>query len=202
MFHRSAVSVELLDLLGRLQEPTRDHGFALAGGTSLALRFGHRMSADLDFFTEREFDPRAWAAQIGVGPESITGMAVGTLQLSMDGIKVEFLRHAYPKLAADEEIGGIRLWALADVAAMKLNAIANRGSKKDFYDIAVMLGQFPLASMLCHYREKYRPASLLMAIRSLAWFEDAEAEPDPVGLGGMNWLQVKEVVSRSVRELR
>ena len=30
--------------------------FALAGGTSLALQLGHRISIDLDFFTLKEFN--------------------------------------------------------------------------------------------------------------------------------------------------
>lgn len=33
-------------------------GFTLGGGTSLALRFGHRKSVDLDLFTRSSFDSR------------------------------------------------------------------------------------------------------------------------------------------------
>lgn len=56
MLHRTAVPLSLLEVLLGLQEKTATAGFALAGGTSLALRMGHRLSVDLDFFTTTHFD--------------------------------------------------------------------------------------------------------------------------------------------------
>jgi hypothetical protein len=88
-----------------------DSGFSLAGGTSLALRLGHRISIDLDFFTLSDFDPVALAEQLGFGSECITGQAKGSLQLRVDDVKVEFLRHGYPKLAEDEFIEGVQMWS-------------------------------------------------------------------------------------------
>jgi hypothetical protein len=129
-------------------------------------------------------------------------MAAGTLQLVLDGVKVEFLRHAYPKLADDVLIRGIRMWSLPDVAAMKLNAVSNRGSKKDFYDLAALLEHFPLQTLIGNYQNKYHPASLMMVIRSLAWFEDADAEPDPISLLNETWPAVVEKISSAVRTLR
>jgi hypothetical protein len=201
MLYQSAVPLSLLEVLRSLQEKTQGTGFALAGGTSLALRFGHRMSVDLDFFTESHFDPQTWADKIGAGPECITGMAAGTLQLILDGVKVEFLRHTYPKLAEHDRINGLALWSLQDVGAMKLNAIANRGSKKDFHDLVALMDLFPLDCILGWYRTKYQPASLMMVVRSLAWFEDAEQEPDPICLNGRDWNEVKDRVSAALRRL-
>jgi len=112
MLHQSAVSLSLLQVLRDLQEKTTGSGFALAGGTSLALRFGHRVSVDLDFFTRSDFVPQKLADFLGAGPETITGLAYGTLQLVIDGIKVEFLRHAYPQLADHDMSGNVRMWSL------------------------------------------------------------------------------------------
>jgi len=202
MLKTEAVPVNLLNVLTDLQDKTSRAGFSLAGGTSLALRFGHRLSVDLDFFTGAGFDPASLAAQFGIGPEAIIGQAEGTLQLRIEDVKIEFLRHAYPKLADDDCIQGIHLWSMADVAAMKLNAIANRGSKKDFYDIATLLEVFPLESMLQFYREKYHPGSILMLIRSLAWFDDAEAEPDPRSLRNDSWEIIKGKIATAIRSLK
>jgi hypothetical protein len=201
MLHPAAVSVTLLQVLRDLQDKTAAAGFALAGGTSLALRLGHRVSVDLDFFTGSDFHPEKLAASLPAGHGSITGIADGTLQLVINGIKVEFLKHAYPQLADHDLIDDLRMWSLADVSAMKLNAIANRGSKKDFSDVVALLDLFPLPAMIAHYQVKYRPASLLMVIRSLAWFEDAEAEPDPVTLNGNTWPDIRETISRAIRTL-
>lgn len=202
MLHTSAVPLNLLSVLTDLQRRVNSAGFGLAGGTSLALRFGHRLSVDLDFFTTAPFEPTTLASQLGVGPESITGLSEGTLQLRMDGVKVEFLKHAYPKLADDDLIDGIKLWSLKDMAAMKLNAISNRGSKKDFYDLAALLDHLPLQTLIDHYQAKYSPASLMMVIRSLAWFDDADAEPDPISLRNDTWPAVVDQISSAIRTLK
>lgn len=202
MLHTAAVPVDLLTVLTELQEKTSAADFALAGGTSLALRLGHRLSVDLDFFTTTPFDPTSLAAQLGIGHQSITGQSKGTLQAQINGVKVEFLRHAYPQLAHHELIESVKLWSIPDVATMKLNAINNRGSKKDFFDVAALLEHFPLETMLQHYRDKYRPASLLMIIRSLAWFEDADAEPDPISLRNETWPEIKARVAGAIRALQ
>lgn len=201
MLHQTAVPLNLWQALLDLQEPLADSGFALAGGTSLALRLGHRQSVDLDFFTPDAFDPESLATRLGIDSESITGMASGTLQLRRHDLKMEFLRHGYPPLRDLQQLDGIRLWSLEDVAAMKINAIVNRGSKKDFYDLAALLDAWPLGQLLEHYQQKYRPGSLLMAIRSLAWFEDADAEPDPISLTGATWPEIVEKIKTAIRQL-
>lgn len=201
MLHQSAVPLNLFRLLEDLQPNTTAAGFSLAGGTSLALQLGHRVSVDLDFFTVSDFQPNDLASQLGVGPESITGIAEGTLQLRLGDIKVEFLKHSYPKLADDLRVQGVSMWSFEDICAMKLNAIANRGSKKDFYDIAALFDHFPLEVMLPFYQAKYRPASLLMVIRSLAWFDDADAEPDPISLRDETWSLIKGKISSAIRTL-
>jgi hypothetical protein len=83
-----------------------------------------------------------------------------------------------------------------------LNAISNRGSKKDFCDIAAMLSHFPLQRMLNFYQTKYQPASMMMVIRSLARFEDAEAEPDPAFLQQDSWAEVVDAISNAIRGLK
>ena len=201
MLHESAVSPALLSLLreGRINPSSK--GFALAGGTSLALRLGHRLSTDLDWFTVEPFDPGELAAYWGMGPESILAISPGTLRLNLEGIKVEFLRHAYPLIAPVEFLEGIPMWSIPDVAAMKINAINNRGSKKDFFDLAELMRHFDLREILGFYQTKYRPTSLLMSIRSLVWFEDAEAEPDPIHLRQQPWDGIKDQIRGAVRSL-
>jgi hypothetical protein len=202
MFYPKAVTLDLLEVHGSLRETLTGSGFALAGGTSLALRLGHRISTDLDFFSIDPFEPETLASLLGVGPEAILGQASGTLRLRMRGVKAEFLRHNYPRLCQNESIEGIEMWSLPDVAAMKLNAISNRGSKKDFYDVAALLSRFSLRSMLDFYQTKYQPASMMMVVRSLSWFDDADAEPDPISLRKTSWNGVIDTISAAIRDLR
>ncbi len=201
MLHQSAVPLNLWETLLNLQQVLDNSGFALAGGTSLALRIGHRLSVDLDFFTVHSFNAQSLAETLHIGPDCITGSAEGTLQIQLNQVKIEFLKHSYPMLAPIEKIDGINMWSLADVAAMKINAIVNRGSKKDFYDLAALLYIHPLESILHFYKEKYQPASLLMAIRSLAWFDDADSEPDPISLANESWPTVVDQIKSAIRQL-
>jgi predicted nucleotidyltransferase component of viral defense system len=177
-------------------------GFALGGGTSLALRFGHRLSLDLDFFTTGEFEPEQLAQQLHLPSATQVNRAPNTLTLDAAGVKLDFLRHAYPLLSAPELLAGIPVLSLPDVVAMKLNAAANRGSKKDFFDLAELQQHLPLGEMLDWFEGKYANADRFTVIRSLSWFDDAESEPDPLSLNGTTWPAAKAAILRSITGLR
>ncbi|MCX6868596.1 MAG: nucleotidyl transferase AbiEii/AbiGii toxin family protein [Verrucomicrobia bacterium] len=181
--------------------PLMATGFSLAGGTSLALRFGHRVSVDLDFFTMEEFDAESLVRQLDVNPENVMDRAAGTLQLLVQGVKIDFLRHAYPLLEKPVMLDGIRMLSLPDVAAMKLNAITNRGSKKDFFDLEMLLENQALPELLDLYCRKYSVRNRFMVIRSIAWFDDAENEPDPESLANLSWPAIKARISAAVASL-
>jgi len=157
-------------------------GFALGGGTSLALRTGHRLSVDLYFFTEEEFQPEGLPGRLGLDGATVLSVSRNSLTMEAAGVKLDLLRHSYKRLRPYEEIDGVRLVSLPDLAAMKLNAIANRGSKKDFYDMVELLGRYSLPEMLGFFAMKYPGTDPFTVIRSLAWFDDADAEPDPISL--------------------
>lgn len=84
---------------------------------------------------------------------------------------------------------------------MKLNAIANRGSKKDFFDVVRILDEIRLEDALELFERKYANTDRFVAIRSLAWFEEAEIEPDPIAPQGPSWNEVKRRISKALAEL-
>jgi hypothetical protein len=201
MLHFDAVPDSLRNLLMLLAPLPSLDDFSLGGGTSLALRYGHRLSVDLDFFTTGEFDTGLLADQLAMTGATLVNRAPNSLTLDAQGTKLDFLRHAYPLLAPPEEIEGVRLLSLPDVAAMKLNATANRGAKKDFFDLCELQRHHPLPTMLEWFETKYRTADRFTVIRSLGWFEDAELEPDPVSLNGGDWQVVKSQLRSMVSNL-
>ena len=170
--------------------------FYLVGGTSLSLRMGHRISIDIDLFTHEPFDALTLAVHLKRHydmRESETEK--NTIRGLINGTKLDLIAHCYPLLKSIEAIDGIRLAALHDVAAMKLNAIANRGSKKDFWDCAELLKTFSLQELLNDYAQKYQGDSLWNIEKSLCYFDDAENEPDPRDLRGQTWTQVKKIIT-------
>lgn len=199
MLRHHAVPPPVSDLLIRLAPSPALTGFALAGGTSLALRFGHRWSVDLDFFTTDPFDPERLNEALALLGSTVVEPSVGSLTVAVERIKLDFLRHAYPLLRPVEGFGEIRMLSVPDVAAMKLNDIANRGSKKDFFDLSRLLEIHPLGEMLGFFESRYPNSDLFIVLRSLAWFDDADQEPDPVSLSGITWERVKEIVTTALR---
>lgn len=93
----------------------------------------------------------------------------------------------------------IRMASLPDVAAMKLSAVARRGVKKDFWDIATLLHHFSLDEMLGFYRTNYSSHDIFHLLRSLVYFIDAEAQKDPAPLNEVTWKQVKKKIEASVQ---
>ncbi|GAB4029006.1 nucleotidyl transferase AbiEii/AbiGii toxin family protein [Spirosoma gilvum] len=185
-----------------MQHPLLDP-FALAGGTNLALQFGHRLSVDLDLFTDRAFsEQEVFDELVTEFPTLIkTDEARHTLSLLIDGVKVDLLAHRYPVLSPFIQDEGIRLWSLEDIIAMKLGAVSGRGAKKDFWDIAELLNHFSLTEMLHWFIVKYPNSDPGYVIRSLTYFDDADQQTDPVTLKNITWPQVKDKVIQAVRTL-
>lgn len=180
------------------------HGFHLAGGTAVALHLGHRRSVDLDWFTAEGLpDPLRLAQELREeGLAFVTGqVAPGTLHGSVHGVRLSLLEHRYPLLAALRPMrGGIRIAARADLAAMKLAAVAQRGAKKDFVDVYALGGRScSLREMLRWYQEKYGVQDLAHVLYSLAYFDDADRERMPPLLWNVTWPTIKETIRRWLR---
>ena len=84
---------------------------------------------------------------------------------------------------------------------MKLSAVTRRGSRKDFYDIAALLPLHPLPELLEWFAEKFHRSEPMMVIRSLVYFDDAEAEGEVASLDGTEWEAVKEALTAAVAAL-
>lgn len=169
-------------------------GFYLAGGTGLALRFGHRRSVDLDLFRTEDFDPADLQDKLG----GLSGLRIrqarrGTLHLELSGILVSFLHYPYPLLFPLARFDPLEIADARDIACMKLNAIATRGTRRDFIDLYVAAAEYGMNQILRWFDEKYAatPYNRVHLIKSLTWFADAEQEPMPDVLTDLNWDTVR-----------
>ena len=197
-----AIPARALDVLKSLMACSACDRFDLGGGTALALHLGHRISIDLDLFTKEAFDPEELLAALPqVGSREVLGTAGNSLNLRLNDVKVDFLRHAYPRLRPARAEDGIRLLDIPDIAAMKLSTATNRGARKDFFDLAALLEIHELPRLLDWYADKFPNYDLFPVIRSLTWFVDAEEEPDPLLLSSLRWEEVKERLTRAVAAL-
>jgi len=200
MLHYETVPANTLELLKLISPRLHELGFYLAGGTALALRLGHRVSVDLDFFKSDQFSPPEIANELKAlsgSPSNIIQQSKGSIALIHQDTKLEFLRYDPPLLKLTEKIDDIPFASLPDNVAMKLSALVGRGSKKDFIDIAALLETMSLSEMLEYYSTKFPNSDQFLVLKSLTWFDDADSEPDPVFLKSQNWIQVKKVIQQA-----
>jgi len=185
-------------VLERLSSLTEELGFYLAGGTSVALHLGHRRSYDLDWFSPTEPKDSASLVErlrsLGLAVE-VLASGPGTLHVRADGVLVTFLRYGYELLETPvrEPASGALVAGPADLVAMKLVALAQRGSKKDFVDIlALHDAGWSLPRMLDALRRKFGVIDEGSVYLSLTYFDDADVEPMPEMLAPLSWKRVRE----------
>ncbi len=177
----------------------------LAGGTALALQIGHRISIDLDFFTQQEFNESELTQKLGSVSEFVSdGTARWTVWGKIHQTKFSIFYYAYPLLEPTILFEGIQLASLADIAAMKIHAIEDRGTRRDFIDVYFLSKTHTLADMLGFYQKKYAVLEdhKYSILRSLDYFEDAEHENQmPSMILPIDWEEVKKFFQDEVVKL-
>lgn len=196
MLHKETIDAATLELLKRLMGDERLQGFVLVGGTSLALQMGHRISVDLDLFTEKEFEADELREYLERNYHLQTDyLAFATVKGEIEGVQVDCIAHAYSWLKPFVLEEGVRLASLEDICAMKLNAIAGNGTRiKDFVDVAYLSSMFSLEQMLKFYEEKYH-ANPLMPLKGIVYFADINKNA-PVKMANGKPLDWKSIEKR------
>lgn len=177
----------------------------LAGGTAAALQLGHRISIAFDFFTRQELTPQIFLRALGrVGSFDAEQADRGTVQGIFEGVRLSLFFYDHPLIHAPLKYLALDLADLRDIAAMKVDAVASRGMKRDFIDLYfICQSGYRLGDLLGFYNQKYgRLASNLIHIqKSLVYFVDAESDPAPRMLKDVRWGQVKEYFVNEVKKL-
>jgi len=181
-----------LDILPQSQRVLWDElvstppSFALYGGTALALRLGHRISVDFDFFSNEPFDPDHLLRDVpylrGAEPIQVEANTL-TCRLDRNGpVLVSFfgalgLGQVLPHDRA--EGGSIAIASLLDLAGTKAAVIQKRAEVKDYLDIDALLGNgVELATILAAgsvvYGRRFNP---LITVKALSYFNDVPKLP-------------------------
>lgn len=200
--HRETLPLATQRALAEIAKISLPRQFYLAGGTGLALHFGHRLSADLDFFTPDRFDINALTAAFArTGSFQLEQKAEQTVIGVFLRTKVAFFHYPYPLLVPAIEVDDMSLASVIDIACMKLDAVAARGTKRDFIDVYVVAHEHtPLSDLLRQFQRKYASLRYNMAHlqKSLVFFDEADNDPMPVMLRMLQWEDVKAFFRREV----
>jgi predicted nucleotidyltransferase component of viral defense system len=191
MLYSRTIEPRTFQLLKELMSLEVLNDFYLVGGTALSLQKGHRFSVDLDLFTKTTYNKNKIIETLQSTYSSFnltndSGLIMFTL---IDGIKVDFVKMSYPILFQPIHIEGIRMLNILDIAPMKLKAIVQRGSKKDFFDMFYIL-------------KEIRLEEIFHVIKSLTYFDDAENDFDPLLFDNkVSWIIVKQFIVNEVINL-
>ena len=204
MLQLNAVPAGTMDILEFLANEVCLKKFRLVGGTSLALQIGHRLSYDLDFFSDEknnlvEIEEQLLAIE-GIKLKNKSNYA---LFLEYKGVKIDVLNYTYKFISEPILYNGISLCHKNDICAMKLKTVMNRGAKRDFYDIYFLLKEKPFREMFDLFASKYSNIEPMAIFKSLTYFDDAEEDENPVLLQEktLTWEKVKQTIIKETKAL-
>jgi len=196
--HQEALTKNTKSVLEAIGDSDIAKDFYLAGGTALALYFGHRFSIDLDWFAEKFDYTISFRRQLEkLGKLGIDSESKKTFNGALNGVKISFFEYPYPLIAPKSKYKeNVYLAGIPDIAAMKMEAIASRGSHKDFIDIYFILQKYSLKDILGFVRQKfvnidYNETHLLKA---LTYFEDVKGSLKPKLIKPVSWDKVAETI--------
>lgn len=201
MLYYETIHPDTLELLKKIQSLKLFADTRLVGGTALALQIGHRKSVDLDFFGHMDASLEEIAMEFSefadVKPLS-SSKAIRFL--IVDGVKVDIVSYPYDWIDDPVIEDGVILAGVKDIAPMKLSAITNRGTKKDFIDLYFLLKRYSFNELVDFYLKNYSDAQLFTVLKSLTYFDDAEIDPMPVMAEPVNWDEIKTAIVKAVHQ--
>ena len=176
MLQTKTVARSTFELLKKLQAEPLLSSTRLVGGTALSLQIGHRESDDLDLFTTEPVNGDSVQTLLikkyDFIPSTITPDAlIGFIQ----GIKVDIIHHPYPWLEGAIMEDEVRLASISDIAAMKMHAVINSGSRpKDFVDIAFLSMHHSYNDIKRLLLDRYKAYDSIMADKAIIYFDDID----------------------------
>lgn len=219
MLQKQTTRPELIQILEVLMSIPQLSSFRLVGGTALSLLKSHRVSVDIDLFTDQEYG----STHFGVIEDEIkrrfpvvenfedefpqlktlennTGLHLNIGYSKEALVKTDIL-YWEDFLFSAIEVEGIRMATVEEIGAMKLDVISRGGRKKDFWDLVEILDDFSLPHLLDVYERKYPYHNILDVKNGLTDFSLAEEVPDPICLRGRTWEAVRNLITKEASKL-
>ncbi|MDL1944931.1 nucleotidyl transferase AbiEii/AbiGii toxin family protein [Chloroflexi bacterium CFX2] len=194
--HWNTISPDMRRVMGVFGDSEIGKHFYLAGGTALALQIGHRLSADLDFFSPDLDIPTARETLQNslreFSPE-LADSSWGNLVFAARTVRVGFYGYGYPLVDALVTAEKTSLASISDIGLMKLDVLLSRASRKDFHDLYAICQRMSLRALLDLASRKYSHARDFEAqvVKHLAYFERAEREAPVPLIEEISWEEVK-----------
>ena len=197
------INSETKCVLEKISKSGLTSSFYLAGGTALAIQLGHRESIDLDWFSEKVFtNSQIKDALSKLGKFELISEDENTIHGLLDNVRVSFFCYPYENIFPLISFQEISLADERDIAAMKIDAMSSRGSKKDFIDLYFLLKRYSPGELLDFFEKKFKNIDYnkLHILKSFSYFETAEEEPMPKMIEKVEWSEVRGEILKKVNE--
>ncbi|MFV0397526.1 MAG: nucleotidyl transferase AbiEii/AbiGii toxin family protein, partial [Bacteroidales bacterium] len=202
--HYETVTPLLKKVLDEIMANPIFEPFYLVGGTSLSLRLGHRVSVDIDLFTNapygsldfsiyEKFFQENYAYFHFTDTSNIVGLDrsyyVG--DSADENIKVDLYYHD-EIIDSCDLLDDIRFASLNDVVAMKVDVVSRGGRKKDFWDLHELLNIYTIPQMLDLHQQRHKYThERNQIITNFTDFTSADEDIEPICLKGKEWELIK-----------
>lgn len=200
MLQQQTIYPKTLELLRKVMATASLNPFTLVGGTALALQAGHRISVDLDLFTSEKFEEEAVLGALrNFGEVQNLSRSRQSLSMEINEIKVDVFCFAHELMGRSHTVEAVRLLKPEAIASMKLLAICNRGTRKDFVDLYFLLKEYSLEKLISGFLKDFPENNSFMLTKSLLYFEDAESAPMPLMIAKeTSWSEMKDFIQGEV----
>lgn len=204
MMYYSSVSKELKGILKALMKEKLFSSFRLVGGTSLSLQLGHRISIDIDLFSDAMYGSIDFKVidtfleatfpyydhLSSIIPALGKSYTIGTSKEK--AIKLD-VYYTDSFIQQEVIIDGIRMATPGEIIAMKVDVIQRGGRKKDFWDLHELLTDYSIQFMLDLHKQRYAYShDSNIIIKNFTDFSLADEDFNPICLRGKHWEFIKE----------
>lgn len=201
--HWETVTPLLKDTLIKVMEEEAFQSFRLVGGTSLSLQLGHRVSVDIDLFTDVAYGSidfnlidnflRKTFSYVSEPTKDVIAMGtsyfIGSNREDTVKLDVYYTDHF---IQSELEIGTYRLATIEEIIAMKIDIIQRKGRKKDFWDLHELLITYTPAQMIALHALRYPYNHDEQLIKTnFTDFTEADDDFEPICLKGKYWELIK-----------
>lgn len=211
MMYWKTVNPLLRESLLQLMQADEFKVFRLVGGTALSLQIGHRLSVDIDLFTDEDYGSidfdilenylmanfpytdKGFGGIVGMGKSYLIGTDKdNTVKLDVYYSNEKFIEDA---IVMDE----VRMASVKEIIAMKVDVILRGGRKKDFWDLHDLLPKYDIKKMLSLHKQRSEYThDEEKILQNFIDFTSADDDFDPVCLKGKYWEFIKEDIQAAV----
>lgn len=205
LFLQEVLDKNRLDILQNL-EKIKELWFFLWWWTALALLLWHRESIDFDFFIKDDLDTEKLfekCLEIFSDFEVIkTYEEKNTLYILVNNVKISFFTYKYENIWEIIETKYFNIFSVEDISAMKLWAIQNRATNKDYVDLYYILKQNSISYLLENFYKKFwNVVSEIFLLKSLVYFDDIIEEKLILKDKNLTFEIVKNFLKDKIQEL-